>query len=49
MSLSQFGLFFSLFFSHRFAFEDQFISVVNEAIENGISQGGIDDDLMPVF
>ena len=35
--------------SEAFAFEGEPVSVVDEAIEDGIGQGRVADDLVPVF
>jgi hypothetical protein len=34
-------------FSHRFAFQLYFVSIVNQAIEDRVSQGGVPEIVMP--
>ena len=36
-------------FAHGFSFEIYLVSVVYEAVEDGIGQGGIADDVVPFF
>lgn len=36
-------------FSHAFSGELKAVSIVNEAVQDRIAEGGIADDLMPVF
>lgn len=36
-------------FSHAFSGELKAVSIVNEAVQDGVAEGGIADDLMPVF
>jgi len=36
-------------FSHRIAIEFELVGTVNKAVQNGISDGGITDDVMPFF
>ena len=38
-----------LFFAHRFSFEVDFVSVVDQTVEDGVGQSGIADHLMPMF
>ena len=38
-----------IFFAHRFSFQIDSVRVVNQAIQDGISQGGIADNFMPVI
>lgn len=40
---------FLRFLAHAFAWEMKAMGVVNEAVENGVSQGRIADGLMPVL
>ena len=35
--------------SHAFSFQDDAVGVVDEAVEDGVGEGGIADDLVPVF
>ena len=42
-----FGQAFS-FFAHGFSFEGNFVGVVDEAVEDGVGQGGVANDLVPV-
>jgi hypothetical protein len=41
------GLFFGL--SDRFSFQFDFVSVVEQAVQDAVSDGGLPDDGMPVF
>ena len=36
-------------FSHRFAIESEFQRVMNNAVKNGIGEGGVLDFRMPIF
>ena len=38
-----------MFFSHGASFQIYFMGVVNQAVENGVSDGRIPDMLMPVL
>ncbi len=38
-----------LFLSHRFSFESNSVSIVNQPIHNGIGKGWIADMIMPVI
>ena len=35
--------------SHRGTFQSDTVGVVDEAVEDGVTEGGITDDIMPVF
>jgi hypothetical protein len=37
------------YFSHALSFEDEAVSVVDEAIEDGIGDGRVGDDLVPML
>src|SRR5258708_38574263 len=36
-------------FSHAFSGELKAVSVVNEAVQDGVAQGGVADDIVPMF
>ena len=36
-------------FSHAFSRELKAVSVVNEAVQDGVAQGGVADDIVPMF
>jgi hypothetical protein len=37
------------YFSHAVSFEDEAVSVVDEAVEDGVGDGRIGDDLVPML
>lgn len=45
--VNRFDFFFSFHFAHGWAIEIKPVGIVNEPVEDGISEGWFSDDLMP--
>ena len=43
------GQWLASFFSHRFSFQVELVRAVHESVEDGVGEGRVPDDVVPVF